>query len=268
MSESARGFCLRIFLAQPFSYQVVNPGVVNATLVATGVGSSNAAYGIGGYWMLTNAANPSGVFLPAAITPTAQPSTPPTSRPPSPSPIGASGATVTSTLTVSNYTALDAGSYVFIITNSPNGTTVLSSASAVATLSIVGVQPNSFASAVISNGYGAMAYWPLNETVDPSTGTAEAYELLSGANGIYGPAANNGAGNAAESSAGLAGWGPVPGPGSGAAPLSGLPSQGALGCLQGSFLNDYVVVPNGPTNKGLRDGHRQLDQRHHRGMDL
>ena len=42
------GFLPAIFLAQPFSYQVVNPGAVNATLVATGVGSSNSPYGIGG----------------------------------------------------------------------------------------------------------------------------------------------------------------------------------------------------------------------------
>ena len=249
------GFLPAVFLAQPQSYQVVNSGSVTATLAATGAGSSNSANGIGGYWVLTNAANPSGRVLAngyqangAALNSTN------ITTAIAPSPIGAAGATVTSTLTVSNYTSADAGSYVFIVTNSPGGSSILSSRSAVATLSIVGVQPNSFASAVISNGYGAIAYYPLNEMVDPSTGIAEAYELIGGANGIYAPAANNGAGNAAESGVGQPGWGPVPGPGSGAAPLSGLPAQGALGSLENSFVNDYVVVPNGPTNTASATG--------------
>jgi WD40 repeat protein len=248
-------FLPAVFLAQPQSYQIANSCVATATLVATGAGSSNSAYGIGGYWVLTNTANPSGRVLASGyranglslgstnITTTI-----------TPSPIGAAGATVTSTLTVSNYRSADVGSYVFIITNSANGTTVLSSASAVATLSFVGVQPNSFAATVISNGYGAIAYYPLNETVDPSTGIAVAYELIGGANGIYAPAANNGAGNSAESGVGQTGWGPVPGPGSGAAPLSGLPAQGALGSLENSFVDDYVVVPNGPTNTASATG--------------
>ena len=73
MSESTPVFCLAIFLAQPQSYQIANPGVATATFVATGVGSSNAAYGIGGYWMLTNAANPNGLALAGGlITPTAR----------------------------------------------------------------------------------------------------------------------------------------------------------------------------------------------------
>jgi hypothetical protein len=258
-------FLPAVFLAQPQNYYEVLPGTSTATLIATAAGSSNTAYGINGYWMVTNGTYPSGQILANAYEANATIATTVI-----PSAIGAAGATVTSTLTISNWTTSDAGSYVFIVTNSPDGVSLLTRNSAFATLSIIGVQPNSFASAIFSNMPGLMAYYPLNEQVDPSTGTAVAYELVQGANGVYPPAANNGAGNAGEASVlGLAtalavngaapGFGAVPGPGAGGigtytAPLSGLPSQGALGLLNGSFQNVYVVAPNGPTNTGTSTG--------------
>lgn len=136
-------FLPAVFLAQPQNYYEVLPGTSTATLIATAAGSSNTAYGINGYWMVTNGTYPSGQILANAYEANATIATTVI-----PSAIGAAGATVTSTLTISNWTTSDAGSYVFIVTNSPDGVSLLTRNSAFATLSIIGVQPNSFASAI------------------------------------------------------------------------------------------------------------------------
>ena len=143
---------------------------------------------------------------------------------------------VNTTLTITNASTLDAGSYRLIITNSFGK----SATSAVATISFVIPAANSFAATALNPAYGAVAYWPLNETVDPSTGMAEAFELIGGFNGTYGINADNGGGNA------LAGFaravGPQP-PG-----LAGFPSPNyAFADLNTNLNNTFVTVPATPT---------------------
>ena len=45
------------------------------------------------------------------------------------------------------------------------------------------VKPNSFASTVLTPSFGAVAFWPLNESTDPSSGKAIAYDVYGGQNG-------------------------------------------------------------------------------------
>jgi len=78
------------------------------------------------------------------------------------------------------------GTYVFIVTNSPNGTTINSAATAPATISFISPAANSFAAAVTNPALGALAFWPLNETGDPSSGTIVAYDWVGQHNGWYG----------------------------------------------------------------------------------
>ena len=166
---------------------------------------------------------------------------------------GAYGGVVSASLWMTNVTSADAGSYHLVITNSPNGVALNSATSAVATISFVTPPANSFASAVLSGGYGAIAYWPLDETNDPSTGTTEAYEMIGGYNGIYGADANNGGGNSVLNPLSI-----YPGPVAGPSPASGFTGfpagNGALGSLQGTLVNTYVntaatpVFPANTTN--------------------
>ena len=173
MSESAPVFCLG------FSWPSLNPTKSPTPVVChrhPGRHRRRQLQSGVRHWRLLGVdqrREPDGLAIASGISLPSGTLTPPTTTVTG-NPVGAARATVTSTSTVPNYRARDAGSYVFVITNSANGTTILSASSAVATLSFVGVAPNSFASAVISNGYGAMAYWPFNETADPSTGMAEA----------------------------------------------------------------------------------------------
>ena len=147
---------------------------------------------------------------------------------------------IVGTLVISNFTAADYGSYQFVITNSLNGTTINTVSSAAATLSALAAPAaNTFAAAVLTPGFGAVAFWPLNETNDPSTGTAEAYDIVGGFNGLYGVNANNGGGNH------LDGFAAVPGPA--AAGLSGFAAGGALGSLQNSLANTFVTTLASPT---------------------
>ncbi len=94
------------------------------------------------------------------------------------------GAT-TPSLTLSNVTLANAGTYQLFVTN-PVGVT----ASSNATLEVVVPAPHSYASAVIDSG--ALLYWALNETNDPSTGTAIAYDYIHGIDGVYQTASQNG----------------------------------------------------------------------------
>jgi hypothetical protein len=143
-------------------------------------------------------------------------------------------------LVISNFTSADYGSYQFVITNSLNGTTINTATSAAATLSVLAAPAaGSFAAAVVNPAYGAVAFWPLNETADPSTGTAEAYDIVGGFNGLYGINANNGGGNHVD------GFSAVPGPK--AAGLSGFAAGGALGSLQNSLANTFVTTLASPT---------------------
>jgi WD40 repeat protein len=239
----ATNFIPPIITTNPPSYNVI-AGIAgrNATFFAAGAGSSNALYGINGYWQMSNSTL--GKWL--IITNLGVNGTDATNVTTTiiPSPVGAAGASVASTLVVSNFSSVDAGTYVFVVTNSPNGTTICSATSAVAVISFVAPPPNSFASAVISNGYGVIGFWPLNETNDPSTGTAEAYEWIGGYNGIYEWNANNGGGNA------LYGTGPVPFSKVAGPNLPGLSYSSAYGSVQNTLPWTFINVPVTPTFPG------------------
>lgn len=96
-----------------------------------------------------------------------------------------SGATTT-TLTISNLIAADATNYLLQASNSA-ATTNSSSAQLVVLPAPAG---GSYDSAVLADN--PVAYYPLNETTDPSTGTAVACDFAGGFNGNYGTSVLNG----------------------------------------------------------------------------
>ena len=143
---------------------------------------------------------------------------------------------LSSTLMIAGATAADAGSYQLVLTNAAG----VSATSAVATLSFIStaVQANSFEQYALTNGI--VAFWPLNEAaVDPSSGVAEAYDIVGGFNGLYGVNAANGHANAAD------GFAAVPGPA--AAGLAGFAAGSALGSQQNGLANTYVTTVASPT---------------------
>jgi hypothetical protein len=91
----------------------------------------------------------------------------------------------TASLTISNSTTLNSGTYKLLVTN-PVGTTPSSNA----TVTVVSPVPGSYESAVIANN--PYAFWKLNETSDPSVGGVVAYDLVGGPVGTYQTAAQNG----------------------------------------------------------------------------
>ena len=107
---------------------------------------------------------------------------------------------VAGSLAITNFKSADAGTYEFVVTNSFGYAT-----SAVVTLSIFSIAPNSFGSYVTNTNYGVMSFWPLNETGDPSLTTVTAYDVIGGFNGTYGTNADDGTGNSANGFAGIPG---------------------------------------------------------------
>jgi Concanavalin A-like lectin/glucanases superfamily/Immunoglobulin I-set domain len=95
-----------------------------------------------------------------------------------------SGST-TPTLTITNITGANALSYDVVVSNHVNSVT-----SIVATLTVIVPDPGSYAASVI--GLKPLAYYRLNETNDPSTGTLVNPDFYGGHNGVYGAAAQNG----------------------------------------------------------------------------
>jgi hypothetical protein len=92
----------------------------------------------------------------------------------------------TPSLTISNVTAANAGSYQLLVSN-PGGTT----ASTVATLTVVTPVPGSYESAVLADA--PLTYWKLNETNgNPAGGGVVAYDYANGLNGVYQNGAQNG----------------------------------------------------------------------------
>jgi hypothetical protein len=91
----------------------------------------------------------------------------------------------TPVLTISNVTSADVGSYQLVVTNSV-GSTVSSNAALVVSIPT----PGSFEAAVVLAN--PLAFWPLNETNDPSVGGVVAYEYVSFFTGIYGVSAKDG----------------------------------------------------------------------------
>jgi hypothetical protein len=236
-----------IITTNPFSFMMFSNNLINLgvtwTFTASGTGSTNAGHGLGGYWMANY-----GSGYTKTLTSDAQP--PNTTVIPASS--GGAGATVISSLQVINISAGDLGSYVFVVTNSANGSTINSATSQVATLTAINPPTNSYAAAVVN--LGAVAYWPLNEMVDPSTEHALAYDLIGGHTGWYGMNADTGVGNAGQ------GYVPVSGPTSPA--FVGFPAtNGALGGLRGTNLAqpsgsatngyEYVCVSNAPSFTAL-----------------
>ena len=91
----------------------------------------------------------------------------------------------TDTLTLSNLTAADTGDYSLVVTNSSGSVT-----SGVATLAVEPRSSAAYEAAILSAN--PLAYWRLNETNNPSSGTVVAYDYVGGLDGIYGTAALNG----------------------------------------------------------------------------
>ena len=94
---------------------------------------------------------------------------------------------VTDTLTVSNVSAGDVGSYILVVTNSAGAAT----SAPPATLAVVAAPTPSagYMYAVFTNN--SFAHWRLNELGDPST-NPPAYDYIGGRIGTYGTASLNG----------------------------------------------------------------------------
>jgi hypothetical protein len=93
--------------------------------------------------------------------------------------------TTTPTVTITNIGSANAGSYDVVITNRVGSVT-----SVVAVVTVITPVPNSYESAVIAGN--PFAYYRLNETNDPSSGTAPAFDFWGGHSGLYAVAAQNG----------------------------------------------------------------------------
>jgi hypothetical protein len=91
----------------------------------------------------------------------------------------------TATLTLSNIAAANAGNYTLVASNSSGSVT-----SSVAALTVEPRTSAAYEAAVLS--LNPLAYWRLNETNDPSSGTVIAYDYVGGYNGTYGTNAQNG----------------------------------------------------------------------------
>jgi hypothetical protein len=91
----------------------------------------------------------------------------------------------TSTLTITNTTATNAGTYQLLLTN-PAGTTPSSNA----TVTVISPVPGSYEALVLTNN--PFIFWKLNETNDPSAGDVVAYDYMGGHSGTYQTGAQNG----------------------------------------------------------------------------
>jgi hypothetical protein len=95
---------------------------------------------------------------------------------------------LTATLTVGNVSAGDQASYDVVVNNSAGTAT-----STAATLSVITPVPGGYESGVIA--LNPIAYYRLNETTDPTTGTAVANDYWGGHPGTYGVASQTGFNN-------------------------------------------------------------------------
>ena len=92
---------------------------------------------------------------------------------------------LTATLTVGNVSAADQANYDVVINNSAGSAT-----STAASLAVITPTSGSYESGVIA--LNPVAYYRLNETTDPSTGTAVANDYWGGHPGTYGITSSNG----------------------------------------------------------------------------
>jgi len=127
----------------------------------------------------------------------------------------------TATLTITNVSAANVGSYQVVVSNASGAIT-----SSVAAFRLV--SPSSTSTLTYENAVlqaNPVAYWPLNETGDPTTGTLLAYDTWGGFNGLYGVAVTN----------------DVPGPGPGGYSVFASADTAAL--LTSNTANCYVTAP-------------------------
>ena len=150
-----------------------------------------------------------------------------------------------SILVINNVTAANACSYQLVVTNSWNGQPVNTNISSTAVIRIASPPvASSYAGAVVSPGYNAVAYWPLNETTDPSTTQVTAFDIVGGFNGYYGSLAQDGGPNAMLAALGNPSYvAPVRGPST--AGYTGLPAT-AYANINSLNVNTVITVPASP----------------------
>jgi len=94
--------------------------------------------------------------------------------------------TATPALTINGTTAANVAGYDVVITNIAGAVT-----SSVANIGVIALPtPGTYAAGVVAAN--PLAYYRLNETNDPSTGTAVDFDYAGGHNGVYGTGATNG----------------------------------------------------------------------------
>ncbi|HEX3719028.1 MAG TPA: LamG-like jellyroll fold domain-containing protein [Verrucomicrobiae bacterium] len=91
-----------------------------------------------------------------------------------------------STLTISDLLPADATNYLLQVSNSAETT----NSSAAELVVLPALAPGSYDNAVLADN--PVAYYPLNESTDPNSGTATAFDFAGGFNGIYGTSVLNG----------------------------------------------------------------------------
>lgn len=89
-------------------------------------------------------------------------------------------------LVLTNATAYDGAQFQVVVSN-PSGSVT----SAVASLTIISVPPGSGSAGLAVQSLSPVAYWPLNETNSPASGTLGAYDAAGTFDGVYLPAALN-----------------------------------------------------------------------------
>jgi len=94
------------------------------------------------------------------------------------------------TLTLADATTANSGNYVVVVTNSGGAVT-----SSVANMTIINPSGEPSQTAVLGNN--PVAFYELNETANPASGSAVAYDYVGGNNGTYGSAVLNGYNNIA-----------------------------------------------------------------------
>ncbi|MEO6034812.1 MAG: immunoglobulin domain-containing protein [Verrucomicrobiota bacterium] len=127
-------------------------------------------------------------------------------------------------LVISNVSASDAGIYDVLVSNTGG-----SQLSVSVSLAIASSSGEAFESAVVSAN--PIAFYQLNETADPATNNALAFDFVGGYSGIYGNAVQNGSANYNIA-------GPRP-----ADALSGFAANNAAGFFQNGLSASFITAP-------------------------
>ncbi len=129
----------------------------------------------------------------------------------------------TDTLNITNLTAANAASYEVVVSNSAGAVT----STPPATLTVITPTPGSYEEAVTAAN--PIAYYRLNSTNDPSSGTEPALDIWGGHNGVYASAAQNGFNGI---------LGPQP-------PIFGFETNHGALATAAATLNSYATAPFG-----------------------